>query len=324
MHWIDWIIVTVPVVVVLVIGLRAQRYVNDVSDFLAAGRVAGRYVLCVAIGTAGMGLISLVGQFEFYYNSGFAVGFWNQLTVPLGLVLTLTGFCYYRYRETRAMTLGQFFEIRYSKSFRIFAAILMTISGVINYAIFPAVGARCLMYFCDLPTQVDLLGMTFPTFGLVMLLFLGVAVLIVNLGGQITVITTDCIQGILSYPLYLIIVAYIMYKFSWSNEMAPALMDREPGKSMLNPFDVHFLRDFNLFYVLVNFLGYALNIMSWQGSQGYNASAMTPHEQKMGAVLGNWRTGFSTMMFILLAVAAYTFLNHINIPFITIWITKSH
>ncbi|MBU0714954.1 MAG: hypothetical protein KJ964_06320, partial [Verrucomicrobia bacterium] len=310
MHWIDWIIVAIPLFIVVFIGLKSQRYIKGVSDFLTAGRVAGRYVMAVANGEAGMGLISLVAIFEMYYNSGFALGFWGAIAAPIGLVMGLTGFCVYRFRETRAMTMGQFFEMRYSKSFRIFAAILQSISGVINYAIFPAVGARCLIYFCGLPLQVEILGLMFPTFGLLMAGFLGLAVFIIMLGGQITIMVTDCVQGILSYPMYVIIVIYIIYKFSWFDQIAPTLLDRAAGKSMLNPYDIAQLRDFNLFYILIGIFSNILNRMSWAGNQGYNAAAITPHEQKMANILGSWRAGFSSMMYILLAVAAYAFLNH--------------
>ena len=310
MQTLDWIIVTIPLFVVFYIAVKAQRYVKSVSDFLAAGRVAGRYVVSVAGAEAGMGLISLVGLFEFYYASGFAISFWNQLTVPLGMVILLTGYCIYRYRETRAMTMGQFFEIRYNRSFRIFAAILQSISGVINYAIFPAVGARFLIYFLELPLSLDIGGLIVPTFGLVMAIFLLVALIIVSMGGQITIMVTDCIQGILSYPLYAIIVVYILFQYSWFDDMAPALLDRPEGQSMLNPFDTSKLRDFNLFYIMVGIFSSVFNRMSWSGSQGYNAAALNAHEQKMGAVLGTWRAGFSFMMYILLAAAAFTFLNN--------------
>jgi Na+/proline symporter len=309
---IDWILIALPLLVVFTIALRARRYVKGVADFLAAGRVAGRYVICVSEAEAGMGLISLVGLFEFYYASGFAISFWNQLTVPLGMIILLTGYCIYRFRETRAMTMGQFFEIRYSRTFRIFAAVLQSISGVINYAIFPAVGARFLIYFCDLPLSVEIVGFILPTFGLLMALFLLTAFVIVSAGGQITIMVTDCVQGILSYPLYAIVVIFLLLQYPWFSDMAPALLDRPEGKSMLNPFDTSQLRDFNLFYILVGILGSVLNRMSWSGSQGYRAAALNAHEQKMGAVLGTWRAGFSFMMFILLAASAFTFLHHPN------------
>jgi solute:Na+ symporter, SSS family len=309
MHWIDWVIVCIPLLVVLGIGLKSQKYIKGVSDFLTAGRVAGRYVVCVANGEAAMGLISLVAIYEAMYNSGFAYSFWNSIAAPIGLIMGLTGYCTYRFRETRAMTMGQFLEIRYNRPFRIVAACLQSTSGILNYGLFPAVGARFLVYFCDLPLQANIFGLIFPTFGLVMALLLGLAVLVACMGGQITIMVTDCIQGLLSYPMYAIIVIYIIFRFSWFNDLAPTILDRPPGKSMLNPFDISGLRDFNLFYVAVGIFGGILGRMSWSGTQGYNAAAKNAHEQKMGGILGTWRAGFSAMMIILLAVVSYTFLN---------------
>ena len=124
MSLLDWLIVCIPLVIVAVIALRAQRYVKSVSDFLTAGRVAGRYVVAVSEGQAALGLISFVAVAEWYYKSGFALGFWQGFGVPIVVLVTLTGFAIYRFRETRAMTLAQFLEIRYSKRLRIFAGII--------------------------------------------------------------------------------------------------------------------------------------------------------------------------------------------------------
>ena len=155
LSWIDWLIILVPLGAVFWIGYQAQRCVKGVADFLSAGRAAGRYLLSVADGAAGMGLISLVATFEMTYKSGSAISFWWALLIPVGLAMNLTGFVIYRYRETRAMTLAQFFEMRYSKAFRVFAGFLAFLAGVLNYAIFPAVSARCIQYFLRLPETVS-------------------------------------------------------------------------------------------------------------------------------------------------------------------------
>jgi solute:Na+ symporter, SSS family len=309
MHWIDWMIVAVPLFVVFLIGWRVYRHVQAVSDFLAGGRVAGRYVVAVSHGEAAMGLISVVAIFEMYYRSGFAIGFWGGIAMPIGLLVTLTGFAIYRYRETRAMTMAQFFEIRYSKRFRVFSGILAWGAGVINYALFPAVGGRFIVYFCDLPETTHFLGMAFPTFGLVMAAFLTMAVVIVLVGGQLTTMVTDCVAGIFSYGMYAMVVIAILMTFSW-DQMQTAMLARPPGESMLDPFDTHRLTQFNIFFIFVGIVGGIYNIMSWQGTQAYNAAAATPHEQKMGKVLGMWRSGFSSLMIVLLAVAAWTYMNH--------------
>jgi hypothetical protein len=207
------------------------------------------------------------------------------------------------------MTVGQFLEIRYSRRFRLFAGLLQSVSGVLNFALFPAVGARFIVYFCGLPAATEILGMAFPTFALVMAVFLSLEAFIAIKGGQITTIVTNCVQGLLSYPLYLVIVAFILLKFSWFKDMAPALLDRPPGKSLINPFDIAALRDFNLLYVIIGILSGFINRMSWSGNLGYSVSAKNAHEQKMAGVLGTWRSGFEGMMFLLLAIIGLTYLN---------------
>ena len=66
MSWIDWLIVALPVAGVVSIGFYTRKYVRGVVDFLAAGRVAGRYVLSVGDLTSALSVITLVALTEQY------------------------------------------------------------------------------------------------------------------------------------------------------------------------------------------------------------------------------------------------------------------
>ena len=104
-------------------------------------------------------------------------------------------------------------------------------------------------------------------------------------------------------------VAYLLCRFSWWRDLLPAISARPEGMSFLNPFDTSGLRDFNVFYVVSGVLGLFFNRMLWGGT-GYQSAAKDAHEAKMGAVLGTWRSGFSAIMFTLIAALAYAWFNH--------------
>ena len=309
MHWIDWTITIVPVLAVLGIAVYSRRYVRGVADYLAAGRLAGRYVISVGDLESALGLYALVMLVEVKYHTGYALAFWEYLVAPISIVIALTGYCAYRYRETKALSLGQFLEMRYSRSFRVFSSVFRASGDILGNAIGPAVAANFFIYYLGLPHRLDIAGLSVPLFGVVMAIGLLMAITIMWTGGRVSLLITDCIQGLMSYPIFVIITVHVLTTYSWSGEVAPVLMDRTPGESFLDPFDIEQLRDFNLFALAVTVLSRILNRASWFGNDT-TGSGRTPHEQKMAGILGSWRNGFSVLMCTLVAVAVITVLSH--------------
>ena len=82
MKWIDWCIVIFPMLLLVWVSFYSRKYARGVVDFLAAGRIAGRYVMSVGDMTAGLSVITLVAGAEQYYQTGFAVSFWGRLRLP--------------------------------------------------------------------------------------------------------------------------------------------------------------------------------------------------------------------------------------------------
>lgn len=165
MHWLDWIIVIVPVTLILWLGVYSRKYVRGVVDYLAAGRVAGRYVISVGDMASGLSVIMLVALVEAKYQVGYALTFWEYCLLPISMIMGLTGYCTYRFRETKALSLGQFLEMRYNRPFRIFASALRTVSEMLTNAIGPAIAANFFIYFLDLPHQIMVLGVPIPRGG---------------------------------------------------------------------------------------------------------------------------------------------------------------
>ena len=305
MHLIDWFIVVVPVCFVLGIAIYAKKYVRGVAEFLAAGRVAGRYVISVGDLQAGLSVITLIALCESEYQCGMAMGLWSKLTIPVSIFLSLTGYCLYRYRQTKCLSIGQFLEIRYNRPLRIVAAFIRTVAEMITNSIGPAVAARFFIYFIGLPLTVNLFGFEVSTFAIVMILVLSLAMLVIWPGGRISLLVTDAIQGLMGYPIFVIFTVFVLSEISWINDVAPVMMDRAPGESFINPMDIGSLRDFNLFSLVVTITATILNRAAWIGNDTTN-SGRNAHEQKMAGILGAWRNGFASLMLTLLALFVVT------------------
>ena len=341
MHFIDWAIVVLALFGMVYSVSFSSGLMKSVTDFLSAGRTAGRYLISVSSGIAGLGAISVVMFLEMGYVAGFSLAWWGLSQGIIILMLTMSGWVIYRFRSTRCLTLAQFFEKRYSRRFRIFTGLVAFLAGIINFGIFPAVGAQFFINFCGLPDSFAGL----PVYPLVMIILLSVSLYFVYTGGQIAVIIADFFQGIFATLVLLVVALYLFFNIGWdqvtdSLEQTPIKLAKEEiqtlssnesfqdltmeqqqeqiddidekyqNSSRINPFKTSHVEDFNFWYFLIGIIGIMYSSMSWQGSQAYNSSAKSAHEAKMGAVLAGFRGLPQGLFFLLVPVMIYVFMNH--------------
>ena len=341
LSFIDWMIVIIVLGGMIYSVSMTKGLMKSVSDFLSAGRTAGRYVISISSGVAGLGAISIVMFLEMGYVAGFSLSWWGLSQGIILLAITMSGWVIYRFRMTRSLTLAQFFEKRYSRKFRIFAGMVAFFAGLINFGIFPAVGAQFFINFCGLPDSF--LGI--PMYPLVMIVLLGIALYFVYTGGQIAVIIADFFQGVFVTIVLFIVTLYLLFTIGWDqvsdslqdtpiklakeeiqtlrndDSFQSLTLDEQSSKineinvkfensSRINPFKTSHVEDFNFWYFLIGIIGVMYGALSWQGSQGYNSSAKNAHEAKMGVVLAGWRGVPQGMFMFLVPVLVYVLMNH--------------
>ena len=311
MHSIDWSILAALIVVICVMAYRTKKYTRSVADFLAANRCAGKYLLGVADGIAGLGAVSIIALFEMHYKAGFTAVWWATLTTIGWVAVALTGWVQYRYRETRAMTMAQFFEMRYSRRFRVFAGFLAFFSGAINFGIFPAVGGRFFQYYCGLPNWIVMCG-PFEidlVYAAIMFVLLAISLAFTLVGGQIAVMVTDFIQGVFCNVMFVVLAVYLLWKFNWS-VLAEGMAYAPENASFINPMKTSETDSYDIWYFLIMLFGIFFTFMAWQGNQGYFCAAKSPHEAMMGRVIAQLRMIVQTLPLALLPVCAFVFLHH--------------
>ena len=302
MHLIDWCIVAGLLLCWTITIVAVRRHTRSVADFLAASRCAGRYLITVSSSTLTLTAFTFVGFFEIYYKAGFPPAWWQILMSVQYAVVAISGWVAYRFRQTRAMTLAQFLEIRYSRKLRIFAGMVAWLSGVVNFGVFPAVGARFLIHYCGLPDSP-------VVFALIMAFLLGFGLLFTFLGGQIAILLTDFIQGFFANIVILIVVFFLLHTLGWSR-IIEGLSFTPSGQSLVNPFDAAGMEDFNVwFFVIIALMG-AYGNCAWQSAQGFGVCALNAHEARMAGVLSTWRVPGLYLTILLIAVSAYTMMHH--------------
>ncbi len=311
LHWVDWVIVLVLLVLLSLSGYLTRTFVKGVADYLVAGRSVRRYLGLSSDSMQGFGVSTMLAFWQMNYEGGFASQWWYLLTPLAGILIILTGWGICRLRETRTMTLGQLVEIRYSRRTRIAFGTLMYAAGVLNMAIFPALAANFFIYYCGFPQDIAFAGLSIPTALPLMIFLVGASAAICMVGGQVTLIVTDFIQS-LFFNLMLVGIALIVFRtFTW-DQAATAFQAAENAEALLNPFSPKAASDFNrmFFFMFVSYFMF-YSVISWAPNSMLVSSSRDAHEARMMRTLLYMRNlAMMGLGLFLLPLAAYVLMHH--------------
>ena len=199
---LDWVIVAAYLSTSIVIGIWANRYVGNLSDYLVAGRTLRiRLALATMTGTE-LGLVTVMYSSELGFTQHFASLYLSVIEGGALLIVGLTGIVVFKLRESLVLTIPEYYEQRYSRGVRILGGIMMVLAGVLNMGLFLKAGSEFLTSISGLPEGIYLKWIM--TGLLLLVLFYTV------LGGMVSVVITDLIQFLVLGTGMIIVTLYVL------------------------------------------------------------------------------------------------------------------
>ncbi|NQV23647.1 MAG: sodium:solute symporter family protein, partial [Rhodopirellula sp.] len=215
---LDWGIIVAYLVISIVVGIWANRYVGNIAGYLVAGRTLRiRLALATMTGTE-IGLVTVMYSAELGFTQQYASLYLALYELLILLVIGLTGVVVYRLRESRVLTIPEFYEKRYSRGVRVLGGVTMVMSGVLNMGLFLKAGALFLVSVTGFTEPDWLQQVMVGTFDyhepvglkLIMTSLLLLVLFYTVLGGMISVVITDLIQFVILGTGMVIVTLFVV------------------------------------------------------------------------------------------------------------------
>ena len=204
----DWGIVIVYLCISVVIGILANRYIANMVDFVVAGRGVRTALGVATLTGTELGLVTVMYCAQKGLTGGFAAFHIGVASGIVTFIVGLTGFIVVRLRRYGALTIPDFYRMRFGKKTQIVGGVMLTFGGILNMGMFLKAGSMFIVGITGLQSEEALTW--------VMILLLGLVLLYTVLGGMISVILTDYIQFVvISFGLFLA-TGFLVFHFGWN------------------------------------------------------------------------------------------------------------
>ena len=199
---IDWVILVAYLAATVAVGIRAKRYVEDLSGYMVAGRRVRLSLGVATFAATELGTITFMYFSELGYVSGFSCFIISILALLAYMFVGKTGFIIEPLRRLEVMTIPEFYQMRYSRRVRLLGGIILFLGGVLNMGIFLKFDGIFLS---------EVMGFGPDALVLIMTLMLLVVVLYTILGGMFSVVVTDYMQFVvLSLGILVALLAVLL------------------------------------------------------------------------------------------------------------------
>lgn len=281
---IDWAVIVVYLVGITVIGFWAVRKVRSSTSYFIGDRKFGKVMMAFFMFGSGTHSDQAVSVASKTYQTG-ASGIWYQW-----LWLFVTPFFWLIapfFRRMRAVTTGDYFEIRYGRSVSgLYAAmgilpllvaigVMLKGSGIMVEAV--SGGA--------ISSELAIIAMT------VMFVIYGVA------GGLSAAIATNFIQGLLTIVLSFLILPFALAKVGGMSGLRESISDSDM-LSLVSPGEI------TLFYIIIIAFNALVGWVTMPETMANCAAGKTEMEGRMGVTTGIFGKRICTVAWMLTGLCA--------------------
>ncbi|MHC4726754.1 MAG: sodium:solute symporter family protein [Planctomycetota bacterium] len=281
---IDWAVIIVYLVGITFIGLWAVKKVRSTASFFIGDRKFGKVMMAFFMFGSGTHSDQAVSVASKTYSSG-ASGIWYQW-----LWLLVTPFFWLIapiFRRMRAITTGDYFEVRYGRS----VSGLYAVMGILPLLVAIGVmlkGSGVMVEAVSggaISSKLAIIAMT------VMFVIYGVA------GGLSAAIATNFVQGLLTIVLSLIILPFALVKVGGMSGLRESISNPDM-LSLVSPGEI------TLFYIIIIAFNALVGWVTMPETMANCAAGKTEMEGRTGVTTGIFLKRIVTIFWMLTGLCA--------------------
>ncbi|MFC1724856.1 sodium:solute symporter [candidate division KSB1 bacterium] len=240
---VDWIIVIVYLAFIFIMGIVFKKYVKGLGDFIVAGRNLRLFLAIATLTGTELGLVTVMYNAELGFRGGFSAFHIGIIEAGCIAAIGVTGFIVYKLRESKVMTIPEFYGKRFGIKVRWVGGVILALSGILNMGLFLQAGSRFMIGITGVGIGSDVTK-------IVMSVMLIMVLIYTAMGGMVSVVILDYIQFVVLSIGMGILTFFTIKAVSWESLFSLEAL-KTHGSGWFNPLEQP---EFGITYIIWMFL----------------------------------------------------------------------